>query len=179
MRLALAPISSEGVRSASANRPHFVAIESLPQAIDVSARLIAGARREILIFSRDLDQTILATPPVLDALRGYATAGVGAVLRILLLDASAPPQQTHPWLSLAQRLPSAFAFRAVEEPTDAQYPSAFLVSDRGGVYFRSIGSRVEGEACDAAPARARQLRELFGRMWENARPCSEFRALEI
>ena len=179
MRRALEPLSSDGLRNAAANRPLFTAVDSLPQAIETSARLIAGARREIVVFSRDLDPTMLAAPAVLQAVRGYATSGIGAVLRILLLDATAPPRQPHPWLPLAQRLPSAFHFRAVEEPTDMQYPSAFLVTDHDGVYFRSIGSRVDGETCDSAPARARQLRELFGRMWEGARPCTEFRALEI
>ena len=176
---ALEPISSDGLRSAGAKRPLFMAVESLPQAIETSARLIAAARREIFLFSRDLDSTMLSAPAVLEAVRGYATNGVGAVLRILLLDATTPSQQLHPWLLLAQRVPSAFNFRVVEEPTDMQYPSAFLITDRDGVYFRSIGSRVEGETCDAAPAHARQLRELFGRMWEGARPCIEFRALEI
>lgn len=179
MRRALEPVSNDGLRAGLANRPVFTAVESLSQAIETSARLIAGARREILLFSRDLDPAMLAAPVVMQALRGYAISGVGAVLRILLLDPTAPPQQLHPWLALAHRLPSAFNFRAVEEPTDQQYPSAFLVTDRNGVYFRAIGGRAEGETCDAAPARARQLRELFGRMWEGARPCTEFRALEI
>jgi hypothetical protein len=179
MRRTLEPASSDGLRAAAVTRPVFVAIESLPQAIETSARLIAGARREILLLSRDLDPAILAVPSVLEAVRGFATTGVGPILRILLLDAIAPLQRLHPWLPLAQRMPSVFHFRAVQEPTDMQYPSAFLVTDRDGVYFRSIGSRVEGESCDAAPARARQLRELFARMWEGARPCTEFRALEI
>lgn len=179
MRRALQPVSSDGLRNAAANRPLFSAIESLPQAIETSTRLITAARREIVILSRDLDPAMLSEPAVLAAVRGYATSGIGAVLRILLLDPTAPPRQPHPWLPIAQRLPSVFNFRAVEEPTDMQYPSAFLLTDRDGVYFRPIGSRVEGETCDAAPARARQLRELFGRIWEGARPCTEFRALEM
>jgi predicted GNAT family N-acyltransferase len=179
MRRTLEPISNEDLRIVSPTRPVFMPVESLSQAIETSARLITTARREILIISRNLDPEILATPPVLDALRGYVTSGLGAVLRILLFDATTPHQRLHPWLRLSQRVSSAFNFRVVEEPTDLQYPSAFMVTDLDGVYFRTIGGRVEGEACDTAPARARQLRDLFGRMWEGARPCTEFRALEI
>ena len=116
---------------------------------------------------------------MVDALRAYATSGIGPVVRVLLLEPQIAPQMGHPWLPLAQRLPSVFEFRACEEPQDRQYPSAFLVGDRGALYFRPIGGRIEGEACDACPARARQLYEAFDRMWQRARPCSEFRALGI
>jgi hypothetical protein len=57
------------------------------------------------------------------------------------------------------------------------YPSAFIDSDAGGYYFRSLGHRFDGEAESDARARARQLAEGFDRVWERARPCSELRAL--
>ncbi len=179
MRRAIEPLETGSEPLHPSLRPRFDTVETLEQAIVTSAWLIANGRREICLLSRDLDYPICANISVLDAVRSYATAGVGGVLRVLLFDPIAPQQQANPWLELAQRLPSAFAFRTIEEPTDRQYPSAFLITDRGGVYFRSIGSRIEGEACDGAPARARQLRELFNRMWEGARPCTEYRALGI
>jgi predicted GNAT family N-acyltransferase len=166
-------------RPPSAPRPALIAVETLDEALHAAVSVIQGSRRELCVFSRDLDYGLLSAPTVMDALRSYATSGVGPSVRVLLLDPLIAPQLNHPWLTLAQRLSSVFEFRACEEPQDLQYPSAFVVGDRGGLYFRPIGGRVEGETSDACPARARQLREGFDRMWERARPCSEFRALEI
>lgn len=176
MRLQLQ--SLEG-RPSAPHRLALVVVESLDDALRATAAVIAGSRREICVFTRDLDFTLFAAPSTMDALRGYATSGVGALVRVLVLDPLIPTQQNHPWLRLAQRLPSVFAFRACEEEHDRQYPSAFVVGDRGGLYFRPIGGRIEGETSDASPARARQLSETFNRMWERARPCTEYRAIEL
>lgn len=176
MRLQLAPVEE---RPPSTPRPALASVETFDEALRATVAAIAGSRRELCVFSRDLDQGLLAAPAIMDALRAYATSGVGATVRVLLLDPLIPIQLNHPWLTLAQRLSSVFAFRACEEEHDRQYPSAFVVGDRGGLYFRPIGGRIEGEASDASPARARQLREGFDRMWERARPCTEFRSLEI
>ncbi len=176
MRLVLDPFEE---RPPFIQRLDLVAVESLEDALRATAEAIAGSRRELCVFSRDLDYTLFSATTTMDALRAYATSDIDCAVRVLLLDPLIPTQQNHPWLTLAQRLPSVFAFRACEEETDRQYPSAFLVGDRGGLYFRPIGGRIEGEASNASPARARQLIETFNRMWERARPCTEYRAIEI
>jgi predicted GNAT family N-acyltransferase len=176
MRLQLEPI--EGPPSPPP-RLALVAVESLEDALRATATVITGSRRELCVFSRDLDYALFAAATTMDALRAYATSGVGATVHVLVLDPQIPTQQNHPWLTLAQRLPSVFAFRVCEEEHDRQYPSAFVVGDRGGLYFRPIGGRIEGETSDASPARARQLREAFDRMWQRSRPCTEYRAIEI
>jgi len=176
MRLLLDPFEE---RPPSTPPAELAAVETIDAALHATASVIAGSRRELCVFSRDLDYDLLSSGIVMDALRNYATSRVGPTVRVLLLDPQIAPQLNHPWLTLAQRLPSVFQFRACEEPQDLQYPSAFVVGDRGGMYFRPIGGRIEGETSDASPARARQLREGFDRMWERARLCSEFRALEI
>ena len=176
MRLTLTPFEE---RPASTPRVALAAVETFEQAVSAAVAVIANSRRELCVFSRDLDYTLFAAATTMQALRSYATSGVDAYVRVLLLDPIIPTQQDHPWLTLGQRLPSVFAFRACEEEHDRQYPSAFLVGDRGALYFRPIGGRIEGEASDATPARARQLLEAFDRMWQRGRPCVEYRALEI
>jgi len=176
MRLQLVPFEE---RPPSAPLLVLNAVESFEDALRAAASVIANSRRDLCVFSRDLDYGLLSAPVVMDALRGYATSGVGASVRVLVLDPLIPPQLNHPWLTLAQRLSSVFQFRACEEPQDRQYPSAFVVGDRGGLYFRPIGGRIEGETSEASPARAQQLRQSFDRMWERARPCTEYRAIEI
>ncbi len=139
--------------------------------------VIGGARRRLLIYSRDLDPGVLDAPAVSEALRRFAV-GKGEI-RILLHDPGAPQRNASPLIALHQRLPSVIAFRAVEEPSDLAYPSAYLANDRGGYYFRPMAGRVEGDAMLDDPARARQLANAFEPVWERARACSEFRALGI
>ncbi len=156
-----------------------VAVEYPSAALAALIGLAAQARRSLMIYSRALDPGLLDAPTVLEALRRYATRPGPNEVRILLQDPAAPQQHLSPLLALAQRLPSVFAFRAVTDPHDLAYPSAFVVNDGGGYYFRPLGHRPDGETDLDGPARARQLREEFARTWERARPISEYRALGI
>ena len=176
MRLELQPITE---RPPFKPRLDLVGVESLEDALRATEDVITGSRRELCVFSRDLDYTLFAATTTMDALRAFATSSADTSVRVLLLEPLIPTQLNHPWLALAQRLPSTFAFRACEEEHDRQYPSAFIAGDRGGFYFRPIGGRIEGEASNTSPARARQIIEIFNRMWERARPCTEFRAIGI
>ncbi|MBA2238653.1 MAG: GNAT family N-acetyltransferase [Lysobacter sp.] len=152
-------------------------VETQSAALAAVLGVIPQARRELDIYSRELDPGLLDTPEVIAALRRFATAG--GETRVLLQDAIAPQRSLAPMLNLAQRLPSAFAFRAIEEPADLRYPSAYAVNDRGGYYFRALGHRFDGETRLDGPARARQLRAAFDPVWERARRCTEYRALGI
>jgi predicted GNAT family N-acyltransferase len=155
------------------------AITSSADAVATTAAVVLAARRALCFFGRELDPGIFDAPPVLDALRRFATAGFGGQVRILLQDAAAPQRAQAPLLALAQRLPSAFLFREVADAVDREYPSAFLANDVGGFYFRGLAQRLDGEADLHAPGRARQLRASFERAWERSRPVTEYRALGI
>lgn len=152
-------------------------VETQPGALAALLGVIGQARRELDIYSRELDPGLLDTPEVIAALRRFATGG--GEIRVLLQDAIAPQRALAPLLNLSQRLPSAFAFRAIEDPADLRYPSAYAVNDRGGYYFRALGHRFDGETRLDGPARARQLRAAFDPVWERARRCTEYRALGI
>ena len=154
-------------------------IEHAAAAVAITTALVLQARRSLVIYSRELDPGLLDQPAVLEALRGFATAGRGGEVRLLLQDTAAPQRALAPLLPLAQRLPSVFALRTVTEPVDRAYASAFLANDAGGYYFRPLGHRFDGEADLDGAGRARQLAEGFGRVWERAQPCTEFRALGI
>ena len=152
-------------------------VESREAAVAAAVGVIAGARRQLHIYSRELDPGLLDATGVLAALRRFATNG--GEVQVLLQHATAPQRRGAPLIGLGQRLPSAFAFRVIEEPVDLEYPSAYLVNDGGGYLFRSLGHRFDGETRLDAPARVRQLRATFDEPWQRGRPCSEFRALGI
>jgi len=155
------------------------AIEDRDAAVAATAAIVGSARRYLWIYSRDLDPGLFDAPELVEALRRYGTAGHGGEARFLLQDADAAQRAHAPLLALAQRLPSLFQFREVDDPADRAYPSAFIANDTGGYYFRTLGHRFDGETDLDGAGRARQLAETFKPVWERSRPCTEFRALGI
>ena len=153
-------------------------VGSRDAAIAATLGVIAGARRRLDIYTRELDPGLLDQNEVVDAIRRLATGGQCAI-RILLQEPGAPQRALAPLVALGQRLPSALSFRAVEEPVDRPYPSAFTINDGGGHFFRPLGHRWDGETRLDGPGRARHLRGIFEPFWERARGCSEYRALGL
>lgn len=154
-------------------------IDSRESAVEHIIAIVAGARRSLWIRSFELDPGLLDAPEVLDALRRFATAGRGNEVRVLLHDAAAPQRAHAPLLALAQRLPSVFWFRELQDQVDRNDPAAWVAGDGGGYYLRRLGQRIEGEAESHAPAGVRQLRAGFDDAWERSRPVSEYRALGL
>ncbi|WP_407351735.1 GNAT family N-acetyltransferase [Luteimonas sp. R10] len=155
------------------------AIESREDAVTATVDLVSDARRHLWVYSRELDPGLFDDPAVLEALRAFAVRERGGEVRLLLQDAAAAQRAHAPLLALAQRLPSTFLFREVEDPVDRAYASAFVANDGGGYYFRGLGHRFDGECERHGAGRARQLVEAFKPVWERARPCSELRALGL
>ena len=156
-----------------------VAIAGAGEAVAVCTDIALAARRGLYLHLRDLDPALLDAPPLLEALRRFATAGRGGEVRFLLQQPEDAPRGCAALLALARRLPTAFAFRAADDPVDVAYPSAYVVNDAGGYYFRTLAQRLEGEAGLASPGRARQLRTTFERVWERSFPVTEYRALRL
>lgn len=154
-------------------------IERRQDAIGTTASIIDAARRIVWIRSFALDPGVLDAPEVMQALRRFATAGRGNEVRILLHDAASPQRNQAPILALAQRLPSVFLFRELDDPVDRNDPAAWIASDAGGYYLRSLGERIDGESELHAPARCRQLRAGHDQAWDRSRPVSEYRALGL
>jgi predicted GNAT family N-acyltransferase len=179
MRLELAPLAPPD-RPAPPPRPEVrtVAIESREQAFDETLALINSARHELYIYTRDLDPQLLDTEAALDALKRLAIGG-RASIRILVQEPLQIARRGHRLVALAQRLTSMFSLRTPVQETDLQYPSAFLLNDSYGFYFRTLGNRFEGEAINYAPGRHAQLLDFFKQVWERSEPSEELRQLRL
>lgn len=173
------PTDAPGAAGAAPARTDLLRIDDHPAAIAVTARLVAEARRALWIKSLDLEPWLFDHPEVLAALRAFATSGREVQVRVLLHDAAAPQAAHAMLLELAQRLPSVFQFREVDDPVYREDRSAVLVNDAGGYYARAQGDAVAGSACLDGRARARQLQQRFEEIWERSRPVAEYRALGL
>ncbi|HEX6832238.1 MAG TPA: GNAT family N-acetyltransferase [Rudaea sp.] len=180
MRLELAPFSARPPASVPPRpEPRVVEVESIDEALHETLALISAARREVAIYTRDLDPQLFDVAAILDALKKLATSGRGVSIRILIQQPQIPSRDGHRLIALAQRLPSIFALRTPCEETDLQYPSAFVLNDQRGFYFRVLGNRFEGEAINYAPGRHAQLQDYFDRVWERSTPSEELRQLSL
>lgn len=156
-----------------------VAIAGPTDAVAVATGIALAARRAVCLRLRELEPALFEASQLLDALRRFGTAGRAGEVRFLLQRPERQPRATAALLALARRLPTTFAFRAPGNAADAAYPSAYIVNDAGGYYFRPLASRLEGESSLAAAGRARQLRAAFERVWGRSSPLTEYRALRL
>lgn len=181
MRLSLDPALASPRPAARARGPSQRAedFEGLEATIAMVRALVVDARRELLVYTRELEPAVYAHPQVVDAFKDFAVSGRNGTVRIIVQDPMAAQRQPHPLIALAQRLPSCFSLRTPQDLEELQYPSVFVTNDQDGYLFRLLGSRYEGDGSPALPGRNRQLREHFQRVWERARPCTELRALRL
>ncbi len=141
--------------------------------------VLASARREVCIFSRDLDPDLLNHSEVHEAIKQIAIGNAQVRIRLLVLDPARARSEVPRLIELSQRLTSIFAFRTPVEEIDRQYAGAYLISDRDAWYERPLAVRFDGEGNTHAPGRTRQLQESFNAIWERSEDCSEMRRLEI
>jgi hypothetical protein len=132
----------------------------------------------LYIYTRDLDPQLLDTEAALGALKQLAIGGQAGI-RILIQEPQQPLRRGHRLIALARRLSSVFALRTPVQDSDLQYPSAFLLNDSSGFYFRTLGNRFEGEAFNYAPGRHAQLLEFFKQVWERSESSEELRQVDM
>lgn len=156
-----------------------VRLDTIESTLAATLQLIDGARRQLYIYSRELEYGLYGQNDIVEALKQFVLRNHNSVVEIIIQEPAKLHGQNHPVLELAQRLSSHFLIRTPTEEQDRQYPSAFVINDSDGYLFRLLGERFEGHWSPNLPARRRQLHEEFERAWQRARPCSEFRALGL
>jgi len=180
MRIDLMPMSAP-MRPLPAPRPErrVVNVESREDAVRETLALIEDARHELCIYTRDLDPLLLENEPALEAMKRVAISGRGARIRIIIQDPQTVVVHGHRLIALAQRMTSVFGLRSPVQDNDLQYPSAFLLNDASGYYFRVLGTRFEGEAVNYSPGRHAQLLEYFNQVWERSETSEDLRELHL
>jgi predicted GNAT family N-acyltransferase len=141
--------------------------------------ILRDARRGLWIYSRDLDPGLLGDPDAIEELRRIGLSGRGADIRLLVQEPTAAQQARSGLIPLLQRMSSAVQLRQPVDEVDLQYPSAFVANDRGGYWFRPLGSRFEGYANRHAPGMQRQLLDYFRQVWERAALADELRQMRL
>lgn len=180
MRLSLAaqaPLEREAPPSQAESAE--IEFDGLEQARALTLQLLKASRRQLWIFTRDLDPELFKGEDFAEALRQIAIAGRGAEIRILVQDITAAQLNGGNLLALAQRMSSVVHIQQPDNETDLQFAGAYLLNDQSGLLTRPNAARHEGACRLHAPGHHRQLLDQFRQVWERSHPVSELRAQSL
>ena len=140
--------------------------------------LAAGARRELLIFSHDLDPDLYDRQDFLTAVQQLALANPWYPVRILLGEPQRALLGGHRLIELSRRLSSRIAVRRVAEDFRNR-ADAFLIADGTGYCLRRQAERPEAVVEFRGGGPARRLRAEFEQIWEHSDEDTELRRLYL
>lgn len=143
-----------------------------------AALLAAQARRQIDLFTPDLEPALYDQSPFLDALTQLCLSSPRARIRVLAKDFERTIKDGHRLVELARRLSSYMELRKVH--TDYQENNeSFLLVDDYGLLHRRHAARFDGSFSCKAPLEVRRLRAFFDEVWDRSEPQADLRRLHL
>ncbi|HYN78521.1 MAG TPA: hypothetical protein VES73_12090 [Lamprocystis sp. (in: g-proteobacteria)] len=136
------------------------------------------ARRELLIFSRDLEPASYDQGPFLEAVRRLALRTPRQPVRVLVREPRLAVLAGHRLIELARRLSSRISIRRVADDFQDRV-DAFLIADASSYCRRRLADRHEALVEFQARGRAGRLRATFEHIWEQSDDDSDLRRLYL
>jgi hypothetical protein len=143
-----------------------------------SVAVAAMAKRELVLFSRDLEPLLYDQQDFIQAVQALAVRSRMSRIRIASIDPGPAIRAGHRLVTLAQRFSSYIEVRRASRDHE-NLTETFLVADDTALLYRPLATRYEGYYDLHAPMEARQKCKLFDDIWEQAEPDPEFRRLGI
>ncbi len=153
-------------------------LTSLADNCRASVTVASLARRELVLFSSDLEPLLYDRQDFMAVVQALATRSRMSRIRAVSIDPGSAVRAGHRLISLAQRFSSYIEVRRASRD-HANLTHTFLVADDVALLYRPLSSRYEGYADLHAPMEARQKLKAFDDIWEQAEPDPEFRRLGI
>lgn len=144
-----------------------------------AAALLAGqARRQIELFSPDLEPMLYDQTPFIEALTQLCLSSPRARVRVLAKNFDRAVKDGHRLVELARRLSSYVELRKVHSDYQENNETFLLVDDYGRLHRRH-SPRFEGSFSCKAPLEVRRLRAFFDEVWERSEPVADLRRLHL
>ncbi|HEX6929041.1 MAG TPA: hypothetical protein VF267_07310 [Gammaproteobacteria bacterium] len=161
-----------------AEESHFRELATIADNRAAALEIAQLARRQLCIFSRELEPQVYDTPEFLEAVKHLAISGSRSEVRILLIDAARATREGHRLVELARRLSSSFEIRKPHRDY-LDMAETFIVADEKGLLFRKLATRWEGIVDSDDPMLARDKLKLFNDIWQRSHVDPETRQLRI
>lgn len=157
---------------------HFIQAE--PLAYQLHAWLLASqSRRQLRLYSPNLDHTIFNHPALQDAFSALARAGRQSRIRIILRDPRPAIARSHRLVELARRLSSTIEIRRAPPREEDGPDNSYLLADDRGLLWLPEKTEQRGYAHYNYPARVRELGNAYEQLWEQSESEPELRILGI
>ncbi len=156
----------------------LIRLQDLESHANAAARMAQGARRQIEIFTQDLESRIYDQQPFLEAVKHLAIHTKGLSVRVLLHHNGPVQQQGHRLVDLARRLPSSIQIRKTH-PDFIEHSEIFMVVDRSCYIRKKLIERLLAEADFHDRFNAKRLSEFFDNVWDSSERDPELRGLYI
>jgi len=153
-------------------------LESLTDNREAAVAVVAVAKRELILFSHDLEPLLYDKEDFLKLVQALATRSRMSRIRIVCKDPGASIRAGHRLIALAQRFSSYMEVRRASEDHQ-QLAESFLVADEEAMLYRPVATGYAGYTDTHSPMEARKLLRQFADIWERAEPDPEFRRLGI
>ncbi|MET1076525.1 MAG: histone acetyltransferase HPA2 [Pseudomonas sp.] len=129
--------------------------------------LLQQAKRNLCLYSDDLEPWLYHHSSVLQACTAFLLAHSKNRLRILLRDVGPAVKEGHRLLALSRRLPSSCQIRKLN-PDHPNEEVAFLLADTQGLLLRPEPDQTAGYALYQDPGRVRQRQAQFDQAWDTS-----------
>lgn len=164
MRLRLGPQMRPSGSFAEPPRQEQQRLRTVAQNRDAALTVARAARRDIAIFSYDLEPELYDTPEFAAELKRLALSSRFARIRILVQDPARAVKEGHRLVTLAQYL-SSFVKIRVPNPDDHNLVEAFLLADEQAALYRTVHDRWEAVLETGGSRLARLKLRLFDGLW--------------
>ena len=156
----------------------YRALKSLVDNRDASVAVAAAAKRELVLFSRDLEPLLYDRQEFISVVQALATRSRMSRIRIVCIDPGASVRAGNRVIALAQRFSSYIEVRRASRDHE-DLVDTYLVADDLALLYRPLCTRYEGFADLRAPQQAREKLKGFEDIWQQAEPDPEFRRLGL
>ena len=153
-------------------------LKSLADNRDASTVVAAVAKRELVLFSRDLEPLLYDRQEFISVVQALATRSRMSRIRMACIDPGASVRAGHRIIALAQRFSSYIEVRRASRDHE-NLVDTYLVADDMALLYRPLCTRYEGFADLHDPLQAREKLRGFEDIWQQAEPDPEFRRLGI
>ena len=155
-----------------------VTFDTEGDARDGVLQVVGRARRTMSISSGDLDRMLFGNDRFLQAVSDFARRSRHVQVRVLVEDAKAIADESHPLLELARRLPSKVTIRRLP---DDRTPSrrSFVVVDTVAVWVQPDREEYVGWYNMHDRVEARRLTDDFDELFERSVDDPELRLLHL
>lgn len=156
----------------------FFPLASANDHMNAALCLVKQAKKQVLIYSYDLDASVYDYEALVAALSHLGTKSRLANIKVLINNSDRIVQYGHRLVTLSQRISSHFTIRKfiADAGTVSQF---FLTVDQCGFLYRNNIETYSGKACFNSKSRVKIFNHTFYETWDRSETDPELRRLYL